>query len=117
VNLLSSQKLRPELLSCNSPNGGIQYPIGRLDSEATATVEDILSDSRADFKDKIVQVRGDEGELCWAHVSPIELPLGERTGLQSANILMYSLCHNSVDKPAVREIAQPLSGLAVVWHY
>ncbi len=35
---------------------------------------------------KIVQLGGDEVELSSTQVSPIELHLGERTGLQSGNL-------------------------------
>jgi hypothetical protein len=46
--------------------------------------------------------------LSSTHVSPIELPLCERMD-SKGEIFDVFLCHNSEDKPAVREIAQKLS--------
>ena len=45
--------------------------------------------------------------LSLVHASPIEFPRCERTRLQSGIFDLF-LCHNSEDKPAIREIAQRL---------
>ena len=103
-----TKNLPPELFSCNGPNGVFNIQSAGANSEATATIEDILSDPRTDLRAKIVQLRGDEVELSLIRVSPIEFPLGEREQDSRAQIFDVFLCHNSVDKPAVRENAEML---------